>query len=357
MSTSISIEMSHQRIQTALAHIEALELKLRNQLSSEMIRQLISHMQFKLQQTLDDSNLRHKKLIERISDRYQSKSLLPDKPKNWVLNLSKSNLKESETQVLEMVLNFASALRIIPNHQILAGLEKGIWQLPPHEADLVRGKVTSLLKSHKAPQPTLSREEREAVYSLKKREDIVIVKADKGNTTVVLDRDEYDDKLMTMLKDTTTYVELKRDPTKKTERVENQFVSQLSEEDKISPTTTHRLKSSDAGSPRRYGLPKIHKANIPLRPIVSFIGSPTYALSKELASILLKLTGLSEHHVKNSEEFVKSVTSIKIEETEILVSFDVISLFTKIPVDLAIKVAQERLHKLQNLQMNSRNGL
>ena len=51
--------MSHQRIQTALAHIEALELKLRNQLSSEMIRQLISHMQFKLQQTLDDSNLRH----------------------------------------------------------------------------------------------------------------------------------------------------------------------------------------------------------------------------------------------------------------------------------------------------------
>ena len=37
-------------------------------------------------------------------------------------------------------------------------------------------------------------------------------------------RDEYDDKLMTMLKNTTTYVELKRDPTQKTERVVNQFV-------------------------------------------------------------------------------------------------------------------------------------
>ena len=34
---------------------------------------------------------------------------------------------------------------------------------------------------------------------------------------------------------------------------------------------------------------------------------------------------------------------------KILVSFDVISLFTKILVNLAIKVAQERLHKLQNL--------
>ena len=142
---------------------------------------------------------------------------------------------------------------------------------------------------------------------------------------------------------------MKHDPTQKTERVVNQFVSQLREEDKISPTRTHRMKSSDASSPRLYGLPKIHKANIPLRPIVSIIGSPTYALSKELASIFSNLTGLSEHHEKNSEEFVKSVTAIKIEETEILVSFDVISLFTKIPVDLATKVAQERLHKLQNL--------
>ena len=152
-----------------------------------------------------------------------------------------------------------------------------------------------------------------------------------------------------MLKDTTTYVELIRDPTQKNERVVNQFVSQLREEDKIFPTTTHQLKSSDASFPRLYGLPKIHKAIIPLRAIVFFIGSPMYALSKQLASILWKLTKLSEHHVKNSKEFVKSVTTIKIEETKILVLFDVISLFSKIPVDLAIKVAQEKLHKLQNL--------
>ena len=54
---------------------------------------------------------------------------------------------------------------------------------------------------------------------------------------------------MAMLKDTTTYVELKRDPTQKTERVVNQFVSQLCEEDKIPPTMTHQLKSSDTSSP------------------------------------------------------------------------------------------------------------
>ena len=219
----------------------------------------------------------------------------------------------------------------------------------PTRSGSCKRKATSLLKSHKPPQPTLSREEREAVYSLKKRDDIVIIKADKSNTTVVLDRDEYDDKLITMLKDITTYVELKRDPTQKTKRVVNQFVSQLREEDKISPTTTHRLKSSYAGSPRLYGLPKIHKANIHSIRTDCFLYRVTNVRIVKRIGIHFIEISINKHHVKNSEEFVKSVTSIKIEETEILVSFDVISLFSKIPVDLAIKVAQKRLYKLQNL--------
>ena len=109
-----------------------------NQLSSEMFRQLISHMQFKLQQTLDDSNLGHKKLIEKIGDRYQSKSLLPDKPKNWVLNVSKSNLKESETQVLELDLKFCLSTKNNSESSNFVWLGERDWQLPPHEADLMK---------------------------------------------------------------------------------------------------------------------------------------------------------------------------------------------------------------------------
>ena len=42
-----------------------------------------------------------------------------------------------------------------------------------------------------------------------------------------------------------------------------------------------------------YGLPKIHKKETPLRPIVSSIGSVSYQTSKELARILSPLVGRS----------------------------------------------------------------
>ena len=43
------------------------------------------------------------------------------------------------------------------------------------------------------------------------------------------------------------------------------------------------LYPTGAGSPKFYGLPKIHKEGIPLRPIVSSIGAATYSTSKELS--------------------------------------------------------------------------
>ena len=44
--------------------------------------------------------------------------------------------------------------------------------------------------------------------------DIMILKADKGNTTVILDRTEYDKKMIYMLNDKTTSKLLKKDPRK-----------------------------------------------------------------------------------------------------------------------------------------------
>ena len=50
---------------------------------------------------------------------------------------------------------------------------------------------------------------------------------------------------------------------------------------KISDSTYKMLYSSDGLCPRLYGLSKIHKPGIPLRPIVSFVNSPTYAISED----------------------------------------------------------------------------
>ena len=57
------------------------------------------------------------------------------------------------------------------------------------------------------------------------------------------------------------------------------------------------------------GLPKIHKTGFPFRPIVSFINSPFYNLSKFIAVLLTPLFGVNGFTVKNSYEFVEQLVS------------------------------------------------
>ena len=57
------------------------------------------------------------------------------------------------------------------------------------------------------------------------------------------------------------------------------FVSGLKQNKKISIINV-TLKVFDGRTPRSYNLPKIHKQRIHLRPIISFVESRTYNLSK-----------------------------------------------------------------------------
>ena len=98
---------------------------------------------------------------------------------------------------------------------------------------------------------------------------------------------------------------------------------------------THMLYSTDhktlviwCKAPRFYGLPKIHKPNIPLRPIVSAIGSPTYSLAKFVTSIIFPLAGMTPSHVKNTKHFTGMISEEAVNEDEVMVGFDVQSLLT-----------------------------
>ena len=82
---------------------------------------------------------------------------------------------------------------------------------------------------------------------------------------------------------------------------------------------------------------------------MSFISSPTYQLSKHLVSILSPLVGNSPSHVTNSHEFSTFVRDQVLEDGMTLVSFDVISLFTKVPINRAKEVAYNRLLGDQSL--------
>ena len=103
------------------------------------------------------------------------------------------------------------------------------------------------------------------------------------------------------------------------------------------------LRSSDSALRRIYQLPKIHKPDVPLRPIVSFIGTATYQLAKFLKQILAPLVEIIQYTSKNSSEFVELISSITLGKSESQVSFDVVSLFTSVPLETAKTIVADRV--------------
>ena len=259
-----------------------------------------------------------------------------------MINLSDTTLTESQNQVLQLGLNFSLAPKHVPVQKVIASVEKCLYKVTGAEATHIISKVVSAIKTHRPKPCVLNPEERNALTELRNHPDIVTLKADKGSVTVVTNRNECDNQIFKMLHDQSTYQPLKCDPTRATEKTVNTFVSRIKQK-KISTRNEFALKGSDGRAPRLYGLPKIHKQGIPLRNIVSFVELPTYNLSKEIACILLHLVWRSGRHVKNSYDFVKFLNTIKVGDNESMVSFDVVSLFTKIPVDLAMEIAKKQL--------------
>jgi hypothetical protein len=93
-----------------------------------------------------------------------------------------------------------------------------------------------------------------------------------------------------------------------------------------------QLRPARSRPPRLYGLPKIHKKGVPLRPTVNNIGAPTYQLSKYLAGLLSQLTGNLAHHVKNSFQFVQILESLRVQPEYLMISSDVVSYFINVPI-------------------------
>ena len=86
-----------------------------------------------------------------------------------------------------------------------------------------------------------------------------------------------------------------------------------------------------------------------MRPIVASIDTVSSELSKMLSNILKHLVDDSPYIIKNSFEFKEKISGMMIGQTESMVSFDIVSLFTNIPIPLAMEVINEQWDKLKTM--------
>ncbi|BHF81385.1 hypothetical protein SprV_0702451500 [Sparganum proliferum] len=213
----------------------------------------------------------------------------PTSPRNdkLVHNLSSKELTKDQMQVLRHEASFNTTDAKPVN--MIAAVESILSQTEATEEtkSLIRHQVSSLLMAHR-PREVLSKVERDALRELKADKDLVIVPADKGRSTVVLDRTDYLQKAK-----------------------ENSGA--------ITPTDRRMARPQDTALARFYGLPKVHKDGAPLRPIVSLKGTPTYGLAKWLFRRLKFLTAESDTTVSSSAQFLEKLKGdLAIETIELL---------------------------------------
>ncbi|BHF79424.1 hypothetical protein SprV_0702254400 [Sparganum proliferum] len=183
---------------------------------------------------------------------------------------------------------------------------------------------------------TISKAEDRELLKIRKIKDIVTLPADKGRSTVVMDKAEYCTKVGILLMDKEAYAPSTVSEFKKLVNSINNTIDKLGKAGALTRREALDAKASDNAMARFYGLPKLHKQGVPLRPIVSLRGTPTFGLPKCLYQRLCFLTKDSEWTLKSAEEFLTRIKHLKVEADEEMVSFDVISSFISIPLALAI---------------------
>ena len=168
-----------------------------------------------------------------------------------VKNISSRSLTDNEEKVLALGLNFALTPRRIPYRDIIATVESTARQLSEEQAKHLKKEVSRTLQYAKPPRDNLNKCMRKAIRNLQKDDSLP---ADKGNAMVVMDKVEYDRKMLDLLADP-TYRKLKKDPTTKLEKKITDALKVLERKGDIITNQRKYLAPQYSSPPQLYGTP------------------------------------------------------------------------------------------------------
>jgi len=148
---------------------------------------------------------------------------------------------------------------ILPKENFVVAVEKACRTMEEEEAEDFRSEILGTLRSALCLQSNLTVQEQKAVSDLIRNPSVMILPADKGRATVVLDKAEYEEKVLRILSDGKTYEQLKKDQTASYKRKLVAILTKLKDEGKLSDELYSRLYPTSEKIPQLYCLPKVHK--------------------------------------------------------------------------------------------------
>ena len=198
----------------------------------------------------------------------------------------------------------------------------------------------------------LSIKELEALRRLKTRDDIVIKPADKGGAVCVWSKDKYIEEGERQLRDERFYKKLENDKTESIQKDIVHVLEQMIDEEKL----PKKAKSLIVRAPRCaafYLLPKIHKENIPGRPVVSNISCPTYHISKFLSSQLKPIVRSCPGYIKDTTHLLQKIEDLNVNgrEFKTLFTLDVKGLYTNIPNETGLQALKYYLDRREEKEI------
>ncbi|XP_044760807.1 uncharacterized protein LOC123318255 [Coccinella septempunctata] len=195
-------------------------------------------------------------------------------------------------------------------------------------------ETTNIIKSFLRHQTTKFGSSSSVIKSLLNKinvNNLLVTKAYKGNCTVIMRMSDYICKTEDFL-NSTDFDRTPKDLIPGFLKKVNSTIKQNKDILQLFNFKIDWLISSVPVTPLLYSLPKIHKPGIPVRPIVSFVGTSAHGLSSFLGDVFQRhLDYRSEFSIKNSSELVHQIKDLKFPEGATMVSFDIVNLYPSTP--------------------------
>ncbi|KAI4476739.1 hypothetical protein M0804_013356 [Polistes exclamans] len=231
---------------------------------------------------IKDNNI--KKLNNLLKENSQNNNNI-NSQNTCVFNFTDVRLPKEVEKILNLEPGYGIPLRPmeVPVGTLIKDLEDGIKNIYIENVDTkiikdeqnnVRSKAVRIISNYynnKKNQKLWKNEIKDNYLTtkrfLKQNPNLIITRSDKGNNTVIMEKEEYIKEMNKLLEDRNTYSILNKDPTNRFEKLANNLTIKLQNESIISEEMGKNLRSYNSVAPKLYGLRKTHKKECALRPV------------------------------------------------------------------------------------------